>query len=281
MNLPSPDVPLPLVPSGAVTGVSDRVRGDQGATTPWLAAGAARAALKASGVEAGEIQLVVVGTTSPDVLWPATACLVQTELGLPRVASFDLYAAEAGLLTALAVADRFVRSGTGAALVIGAETERQLVDLPRRTDGARHGRAAAAIVLTAGADETGILGSVVGGQPAGGRHAASGQIQAAVDACLERAGLKLGTVDLVIAEQTAPAAMRGWAAQAGITAERLLLDPQRYAGAFVVAPFVALYDAALEGRLRPGMTALLLSCGQGPAWAAACLRWGTAGLARC
>src|SRR5438105_3472138 len=122
---------------------------------------------------ASEIQLVVVGTSTPDVLWPSTACLVQTELGLPMVASFDLYAAEAGLLTALAVADRFVRSGTRAALVIGAEAERQLVNLPGQRAGQQRD-AASAVVLAGSSDDTGILATVAGGRGAGGRPLVAG-----------------------------------------------------------------------------------------------------------
>lgn len=261
-------------------GVAHRIKGERGATTPWLAQGAARAALQASGVPPAAVQLVVVGTTSPDVLWPSTACLVQSELDLPRVASFDLYAAEAGLLTALAVADRFVRSGTGAALVIGAEAERQLVNLPG-PPGGRHGGAASAVVLTGTSDEAGILATVVGGDAGdeGEAGPSAHGLQAAVDACLERAGLALDQVDLVIGEQTAAPATLAWAAAAGRPREGLLLDPARYRAAFAAAPLIALFDAVRDGRVRPGTVVLLVSCGAGSAWAAACLRWGGAKIA--
>ena len=260
--------------------MSHRIKGDHGATTPWLAQGAARAALQASGVDPARIQLVVVGTTSPDVLWPSTACLVQTELGLPLVASFDLYAAEAGLLTALAVADRFVRSGTPAALVIGAEAERQLVNLPGQGT-AHHGGAASAVVLTGGPGEAGILAAEVGGAAGvdGGAPPSARGLQAAVGACLGRACLQLDQVDLVIGEHTAPAATLAWAAAAGRPREGLLLDPVRYGSAFAAAPLIALHDAVRDGRVRPGTVVLLLTCGAGSAWAASCLRWGSAGIA--
>ena len=261
-------------------GVVHRIKGEHGATTPWLAQGAARAALQASGVPPSEIQLVVVGTTSPDVLWPSTACLVQSELGLPMVASFDLYAAEAGLLTALAVADRFVRSGTRAALVIGAEAERQLINLPG-PPAPPHGGAASAVVLTGTTGDAGILATVVGG--AAGEEGEAGSfadgLRAAVDACLERAGLALDQVDLVIGEQTAAPATLAWAAAAGRPREGILLDPARYRAAFVAAPFIALFDAVRDGRVGPGTVVLMVSCGAGSAWAAACLRWGGAKIA--
>jgi len=154
--VPPATVPTaPQLAGSAVFGVSDRVQPKQGESTPSLAAEAARRAIRAAGVRGDEIDLIVVGTTSPDVLWPSTACLVQTELGLPMAASFDLYAAEVGPLTALGVADRYVRGGSRAALVIGAEADKQLVDA---TGEARpRGRAASAVVLRPTEEDGGLL----------------------------------------------------------------------------------------------------------------------------
>src|SRR6202022_2995639 len=103
-----------------LTGVSNRVQADQGLTTPSLAAGAARAALRVAGVNASDLEMIIVGTTTPDVLWPTTACLVQTELKLPMVGSFDLYAAEPRLLAALQVGIRYITAGARGVLLIGA-----------------------------------------------------------------------------------------------------------------------------------------------------------------
>ena len=270
----------PQLSGTAVLGVSDRVQGRQGESTPSLAAEAARRAMRSAGVRSNEIDLVVVSTTSPDVLWPSTACLVQTELGLPMVGSFDLYAAEAGVLMALGVADQYVRSGSRGALVIGAETDKQLVE-PAGEPRA-HGRAASAVVLRPAGDG-GLLSCVLGG--AGASDGGSGDrallqgLSAAVDQALHAAAVPLSAIDLVIAEQTAPEVMRVWARSRQLPPDRLLLDPARYRGAFAAAPFVVLHDAVAEGRLRPGMLALLLSCGQGPAWGVACLRWGNLAVA--
>src|SRR3989454_6183279 len=145
-----------------ITGVSYRVRAENGLTTPSLAAGAARAALRAAGIDASDLEMVIVGTTTPDVLWPTTACLVQTDLQLPMVASFDLYAAETSLLAALDVATRYVAAGAPAVLLIGAESDNQLVDLPGQ-GSARRGRAASAAVLTQAGGEGGGLATMTGG----------------------------------------------------------------------------------------------------------------------
>src|SRR5437764_4191537 len=144
------------------TGVSYRLQSDQGVSTPALAAGAARAALGAAGVNPSDIEMIIVGTTTPDVLWPTTACLVQTELKLPMVASFDLYAAETSLLAALNVGIRYIVAGARAVLLIGAESNNQLVDLPGH-GGAVHGRAAAAVVLTHAGGDDGVLSTMAGG----------------------------------------------------------------------------------------------------------------------
>ncbi|MEO6797835.1 MAG: 3-oxoacyl-[acyl-carrier-protein] synthase III C-terminal domain-containing protein [Candidatus Dormibacter sp.] len=265
-------------------GVSYRVQASSGLNTASLAAGAARAALQASGVDPKEIEMIVVGTTTPDVLWPATACLVQADLGLPMVASFDLYAAQASLLTAFDVAAHYMASGARAALVIGAEAANQLVDFPGQSGG-RHPRAASAVVLGGGRQAGDVLATIAGGRAtpdAAGNSLAEVTLKGlsgAVDDCLRRAGLALKEIEVVIAEQTAPELMRDWATAAGVSGEAFLLDPDAYADIYAAAPLAVLHDAIKQGRLKEGQTALLLSCGSGPVWAVACLRWGSGGVA--
>jgi 3-oxoacyl-[acyl-carrier-protein] synthase III len=273
----------PRASGSDLTGVSSRVQAESGLTTPSLAAGAARAALRAAGVNTTDLEMIIVGTTTPDVLWPTTACLVQTELKLPMVASFDLYAAETSLLAALNVGIRYVTAGARAVLLIGAESNNQLVDLPGQ-GGALHGRAAAAAVLTPADGEDGVLSTMAGGAA---RPDVNGEVdrtllQGLMDGtteCLGKAGLTISDIDLVIGEQSAPEIMHAWSRLAGVSSARLLLDPARYGSVLAAAPLMALHDAVQAGRLQNGMTALLLSCGSGPTWAAACLRWGGARIA--
>jgi len=267
-----------------LTGVSYRVHADQGLTTPALAAGAARAALRAADVPTSDIEMIIVGTTTPDVLWPSTACLVQTELKLPMVASFDLYAAETSVLSALNVGIRYVAAGAKAVLLIGADSDNQLVDLPGQ-GGRVHSRAAAAVVLTPADDDGGVLSTTAGGaaQPDGNGDAQDrtllrGLTDAAAE-CLEKAHLAISEIDLVIGEQSTPEITQAWSRLAGVAASRILLDEARYGSLLAAAPLTALHDAVQTGRLQNGMTALLLSCGSGPSWAAACLRWGGGGIA--
>jgi 3-oxoacyl-[acyl-carrier-protein] synthase III len=280
---PPADAPLSRRVTGAdLTGVSYRVA-EHGLNTASLAAGAARAALQAAGADPAHLEMIVVGTTTPDVLWPSTACLVQTELKLPMIASFDLYAAESSLLAALDVATRYVAAGARGVLVIGSEADNQLVDLPGQS-GTVHGRAAAATVLTPANGDSGVLSTVVGGAA---RSDVNGDTQDrillrgladGVDECLAKAKLAVADIDLIIGEQSAPEMMQAWSRALGLPAGRLLLEPARYGALLAAAPLIALHDVVREGRLERGMTALMLQFGSGPAWAAACLRWGGAGL---
>jgi 3-oxoacyl-[acyl-carrier-protein] synthase-3 len=280
---PAAAPPARRITGSDLSGVSYRVHADQGVSTPALAAGAARAALRAASVPPSEIEMIIVGTTTPDVLWPTTACLVQTELQLPMVASFDLYAAEASALSALNVGIRYVVAGARAVLLIGAESDNQLVDLPGQ-GGRVHGRAAAAVVLTPAGGDGGVLSTMAGGAAqaengdAQDRTLLRGVADGAAE-CLTKANLRLSQIDLVIAEQSAPELMQSWSKWAGVPSSRLLLDPVRYGSLLSAAPLVALHDAVHTGRLRNGMTALVLACGSGPSWAAACLRWGGGGIA--
>src|ERR1700682_865458 len=281
---PPADAPLARRVTGAdLTGVSYRVKAGQGLSTPSLAAGAARAALKAAGVNSSDIEMIIVGTTTPDVLWPTTACLVQTELKLPMVASFDLYAAETSLLAALNVGIRYTAAGARGVLLIGAESDNQLVDLPGQS-GRGHGHGAAAVVLTQAGDGGGVLSTMAGGAArseangdAQDRTLLRGMIEGAAE-CLQKATLAMSDIDLVIGEQSAPELMQAWTKMAGVSSSRMLLDPVRYGSLLAAAPLTALHDAVKEGRLQNGMTALVLAGGSGPSWAAACLRWGGGGI---
>jgi 3-oxoacyl-[acyl-carrier-protein] synthase III len=265
------------------TGVSYRVQAEHGVSTPSLAAGASRAALSASGIDPSTLEMIIAGTTTPDVLWPSTACLVQTELKLPMVGAFDLYAAETSVLAALNLAVRYMRGGAKGVLVIGAESDNQLVDLPGQSKG--HGRAGAAMVLAPARDDGGVLSVTLGGAATPDLNGDSHDqillrgLTQGVAECLDNAGLRLDSVDLVIGEQSAPEVMRAWSRASGLPASRLLLDPGRYGSLFAVAPLIALHDAVADGRIKLGMTVLLLSCGSGPVWGAACVRWGSGGVA--
>jgi 3-oxoacyl-[acyl-carrier-protein] synthase-3 len=139
------------------TGIRQRHIAEDGETTCDLAFGAATAALEAAGVDASDVDLIVLGTTTPDLIFPSTACLLQHRLGANGCPAFDVNAACSGFIYALTVADKFVRSGSAkTALVVGAETLSRMIDWDDRGTCVLFGDGAGAVVLKA-SEEAGIL----------------------------------------------------------------------------------------------------------------------------
>jgi len=132
------------------TGIRQRHIAAEGQTTCDLAFGAATAALEAAGVSAKDVDLLIVGTTTPDLIFPSTACLLQHRLGANGCPAFDVNAACSGFIYALTVADKFIRSGSArTALVVGAETLSRMLDWSDRSTVVLFGDGAGAVVLQA------------------------------------------------------------------------------------------------------------------------------------
>ena len=141
----------------ARTGIRERHVVAEGETTSDLAYHAATRAMEAAGVDAGDIDLIVLGTTTPDLIFPSTACLLQHRLGANGCPAFDVNAACSGFIYALTVADKFIRSGAAkTALVVGAETLTRMLDWSDRSTCVLFGDGAGAVVLKADS-EAGIL----------------------------------------------------------------------------------------------------------------------------
>src|SRR5690606_9776829 len=139
------------------TGIRERHIAAEGETTSDLGYHAAVRALEAAGIDASQLDMIVVGTTTPDLIFPSTACLIQAKLGATGCPAFDVNAACSGFVFALSVADKFIRSGDARhVLVIGAETLTRIVDWNDRTTCVLFGDGAGAVVLKAD-EETGIL----------------------------------------------------------------------------------------------------------------------------
>ena len=141
----------------ARTGIRERHVAAEGETTSDLAYQASLRALEAAGVEAGELDLIIMGTTTPDLIFPSAACLLQHKLGANGCPAFDVNAACSGFIYALTIADKFIRSGAArTALVVGSETLTRMLDWSDRGTCVLFGDGAGAVVLKADA-ETGIL----------------------------------------------------------------------------------------------------------------------------
>jgi 3-oxoacyl-[acyl-carrier-protein] synthase-3 len=141
----------------ARTGIRQRYVAREGETTVSLARDAALKAMEAAGVTAADIDMIVLGTTTPNLIFPSSACLLQAELGISGCPAFDVNAACSGFIYAMSVADKFIRSGDAkTALVVGSETLTRMIDWNDRGTCVLFGDGAGAVVLKADAD-TGIL----------------------------------------------------------------------------------------------------------------------------
>jgi 3-oxoacyl-[acyl-carrier-protein] synthase-3 len=286
------------------TGIRQRHVAVPGEYTSHLAIKAARRALEASGVDAAEIDLIIVATATPDNTFPATAVKVQAALGVTAGAAFDIQAVCTGFVYALAVADNFLRTGQSkTALVIGAETFSRILDWTDRGTCVLFGDGAGAMVLRAmpsngGIAERGILSThlhsdgrqhdllyVDGGPSTTGtagflrmegrevfRHAVQ-CLAEAVDEALAANGLSGGDIDWLVPHQANRRIIDAMAKKLGLPSDKVVLTIDRHANTSAASVPLALAEAAADGRIRPGQLVLLEAMGGGLTWGAALLRW--------
>ncbi|HXZ49120.1 MAG TPA: beta-ketoacyl-ACP synthase III [Usitatibacter sp.] len=284
----------------ARTGIRERHVAADGQFASDLALEACRGALAAAGRTPGDVDLVVVATSTPDMVFPSTACLLQAKLGITRGAAFDLQAVCSGFVYALATADLFVRSGTfRCALVVGSEVFSRILDWTDRSTCVLFGDGAGAVVLEA-APEPGILSSHL---RADGRyasilntpgHVCGGAIQGdptlkmdggavfklAVRVLEENArealaanGLSVDDVDAYIAHQANIRIISHVAKKLGIPEERCIVTVDRHANTSAASVPLALDVAVRDGRVRRGQTLLLQGVGGGFTWGSVILKY--------
>ena len=285
------------------TGVRQRHLAADNETTSDLAEQAARRALEAAGYEPGDIDLIVLATTTADKVFPSTACLLQQRLGIGRFPAFDVQAVCTGFIYALDVADRFIRTGGARrALVVGAETMSRIVDWKDRTTCVLFGDGAGAIVLEAG-DEPGILSSHV---YADGRFQellhvpggiSSGYAQVQHDAAyikmrggevfkfavkvlgdlvketLAANDLQKEDVDWLIPHQANIRIINAAARKLGLPKEQVVVTVDRHANTSAASVPLALDTAIRDGRVQHGQTLLLEAVGAGFTWGAALVKY--------
>ena len=290
------------------TGIEQRHVAGPTEYTSDLAVAAALDALRRSPVAAEQLDLVLCATTSGDYLWPATASLVQHRIGARRAAAFDVAAACSGFCYAVATASAWIRSGdAGAVLVIGADTLTKQLNWSDRATCVLFGDGAGAAVMTACSPEEGVLASVLGSDgggaeqvwiPAGGtREPVTAEVLSsgrnrihmrgaevyrfAVDVVprvtrqvLERAGLTLEDVDLLVLHQANIRIMHAAADRLGIQRELVYTNLQRYGNTSAASIPIALHEAARDGRLRRGSIVVTVGFGSGLSWGANVIRWG-------
>ncbi|HET6435154.1 MAG TPA: beta-ketoacyl-ACP synthase III [Xanthomonadaceae bacterium] len=286
------------------TGIRERHVAAEGETTGDLAYHAAVRALEAAGVEASELELIVLGTTTPDLIFPSTACLLQARLGANGCPAFDVNAACSGFVYALSVAEKFIRSGAvKTALVVGAETLTRMLDWNDRSTCVLFGDGAGAVVLKADA-ETGILnthlhadgakkellwnpvGVSVGFKP--GEHNAGVKVlmtgnevfkhavkalDAVVEETLEANGLDRHDIDWLIPHQANLRIIEATAKRLDMPMERVVVTVDRHGNTSSGSVPLALDEVVRSGKVQRGQLLLLEAFGGGFTWGAALLRY--------
>lgn len=284
------------------TGIRFRHIAEADETTGTLATAAARAALAAAGREAGEIDLIVLATATPDQTFPATATKVQAALGIDDCVAFDVAAVCSGFLYAVQVADAMIRAGVHSrALVIGAETFSRILDWEDRTTCVLFGDGAGAIVLEAedSASDTprGILSTklhadgrhnellyVDGGPSTTGtvgklrmkgrevfRHAVV-NLASVMHEALAGSGLTTADVDWVVPHQANARILDATARKLELDAGKVVVTVDQHANTSAASVPLALDTAMRDGRIQPGDIVVLEAMGGGFTWGAAVLR---------
>ena len=282
------------------TGIRSRHIAAEGELTSDLALPAAQKALQSAGVAAGEIDMIIVATTTPDMIFPSTACILQTRLGIAGCPAFDLQAVCSGFVYALSTADLFIRDGQAKkVLVVGAEVYSRILDWNDRGTCVLFGDGAGAVVLAA-SDTPGILatrlhadgsykdklsvpGSVCGGNVWGRpfvhmdgasvfRFAVRVFEEVAYEV-LDQAGLKVSDLDWFVPHQANIRIMEATARKLGLPVEKVISTVDHHGNTSAASIPLALDEAVRDGRIRPGQTLLLEGVGGGFTWGAVLLRW--------
>ena len=285
------------------TGIRERHVAAEGETTCDLAEAAARRALDAAGIEARKIDLIVVATTTPDRVFPSTACLLQARLGIHGCAAFDVQAVCTGFVYALAVAEKFIRTGAARrALVVGAETLSRILDWNDRSTCVLFGDGAGAVVLEA-SERAGILSTHLHADghyehlltvPAGiSEHPerfrsgeatvrmkgnevfrmAVNTLGRMVTEVLHANGMKKTDIDWLIPHQANIRIIAATARKLDMPMERVVVTVDRHGNTSAASIPLALDTAVRDGRVQPGATVLMEAFGGGFTWGAALLRF--------
>ena len=284
----------------ARTGIRERHVAAEGETTSDLALHASRHALAAAGLKPGDIDLIVLATSTPDMVFPSSACLLQKKLGIRHGAAFDVQAVCSGFVYALATADQFIRGGMARrALVVGSEVFSRILDWKDRGTCVLFGDGAGAVVLGE-SDEPGILsahlhsdgayadilstpGHVSGGKVLGDPtlkmdggavfKLAVRVLEEAAHEALGANGLSVADIDWFIAHQANVRIISHTAKKLGVPPEKCVVTVDRHANTSAASIPLALDTAARDGRIRPGHLVLMEGVGGGFTWGSVLARW--------
>ena len=284
------------------TGIRQRHIAGPEETCAFMGTEAARAALAQAGAEPGEVDAILLATSTPDQAFPATALRVQAALGVPGGFGFDLSAACAGFVYGLSVADGMIRSGQArGVLVIGSEVYSRIMDWQDRGTCVLFGDGAGAVFLRAGEGRgtidrgilsthlhaQGSLGDILYVDGAVGRRDKPGtlvmhgrevfrhavvRLAEAVDEALAANGLSRREVDWLVPHQANLRIIEAMGKRLGLAAERVVVTVDRHANTSAASVPLALAEAVGDGRIRPGDLVLMEALGGGLTWGSALVR---------
>ncbi len=277
------------------TGIRQRHIAEESQASSDLALEASRRALEAAGVSAAELDMIVVATSTPDFVFPSTACLLQAKLGAKNGAAFDVQAVCSGFVYALATADAFIRNGNAKkALIVGAEVFSRILDWNDRATCVLFGDGAGAVVLVAG-DRPGVHASVlradgsqagilsVPGNVCGGKIVGSpflqmqgGQVfkyavkvlDEVARETLAAASMKVEDVDWLIPHQANVRILEATAKKLGLAREKLVVTVDRHGNTSAASVPLALDELVRAGNIKAGHRVMLQGVGGGFTWGA-------------
>ena len=278
------------------TGIRQRYLAEEGETSSSLAMEASRAAIASAGISAGDIDLIILATSTPDYIFPSTACLLQAKLGIGGCPAFDVQAVCSGFVYALAAADMFIRSGQHrCALVVGAEVFSRILDWNDRGTCVLFGDGAGAVILRADTKPgilasalhadgkyAGILsvpGNVCGGKVTGDpflRMDGPAVFKFAVRVLdevaretLKKCELRVEDIDWLIPHQANLRILESTAKRLGLPPEKVIVTVDIHGNTSAASVPLALDVAVRDGRIQPGHKVMLQAVGGGFTWGAA------------
>lgn len=283
------------------TGIEKRYLAERGLTTTQLAERAAKSALWNAGVDPSEIDLIIVATTTPDMIFPSTACQLQKLLGCAKGAAFDLQAVCAGFVYALTNADALIKTGSyKKAIVVGVDIMSRIVDWDDRSTCVLFGDGAGAVVLEA-SDEPGILAShlsadgsldekvlgcdafINGGEVHGDPYVrmdgqqvfrmAVGSMSQSAQSVLADAGLTVENIGCYVPHQANLRIMQKVAQKIGIPEEKMVVTVNRHGNTSAASVPLALDNAARHNDIHKGDVVLMQAVGAGMAWGSVLVKW--------
>ncbi len=290
------------------TGIKERRIAEKGIVTSDIAAEAAKKAIKLSGLKSSDIELILIGTITPDMIFPSTSCIVQEKLGLKNAAAFDISAGCSGFIYSLSVADSFIKSGKYKnVLVIGADLLSRITDYKDRSTCVLFGDGGGAVVLTANMwNNRGILSTHMhseGGHDdilmlnAGGslmpaslesvnarehyikmkgselfRYAVN-YLKAVAEEAIKFNNLKPEDIDLFVPHQANIRIIEATAKKLCFPMEKVFINVEKYGNTSSGSIPIALDEAYRLGRLKEGDLVLIDAIGAGLTWASSIIRW--------